>query len=313
MTPGQWRKARETLDFTTPKTPDSAPVTPAEQAAPTGASQELPASEAGDGVEQPKRRKGADSRIQELLAERAQLRASQQDLQSRLEALERRPTQDAPKDSSPTAVKAEWQRFAEMADAPKEDAFDRYADYTAAMSLFIADKRFEERDQRVREQSQMRQVQQQFERVAVTAAEKYQTYVKAHADAAERIHPDLQAIVPISLLPPNAPKGPHNFIAEEILKSDVPGPLMVHFSEHPEDFDRLTRMGPAGIVREIGKLEAKLDSGSPQPVATATPPPPPPPTLGRKPGAPVDDLKAATDRGDFRAFREAYNRRHAKA
>lgn len=313
MSAGEWRKARETMDFT-PKAPDSAPDSPVERAAPTGASPELPASDPGDGVEQPKRKgKGADSRIQELLAERAQLRAAQQELQSRLEALERRPTLDAPKDSSPKTVKAEWQRFAEMADAPKEEAFDRYADYTAAMSLFIADKRSEERDQRVRVEAQTRQVQQQFERVAVTAAEKYQSYLKANADAVEKIHPDLQAIVPISLLPPNAPKGPHNFIAEEILKSDVPGPLMVHFSEHPEDFERLTRLGPAGIVREIGKLEARLDSGSPQPVTPATPPPDPPPTLGRKPGAPVDELKAATDRGDFRAFRAAYNARHAKA
>jgi len=329
MSKEQWHDARLTGKFPTKadQPADSAPAQPVEQAASTDASSS-PASEAGTPAKETKPRKNADTRVQELLRERAEERRRADDLQRRLEALERSPKPDAKPDSSTAAEqKAEWQRFAELPDAPKEDAFDRYGDYTAAMALYIADKRFEQRDQqlqqRTREDSQARHVEQ----VHTSAREKTSTYFEQHPDAKAKVSPELLAIPPLSTLDPRTvaemqqhPEGREllkgHWLLDRVLESDVPGPLLVHFSSEQgqRDWQRLTALpSSAAVTRALGQIEARLETPvSPVPMKSSAAPEPPS-TLGKRPGGPVDELKAAQDSGDFRRFKAAYNAANASA
>lgn len=330
MTKDQWQESKLTGKFPTKDAPsataDSSPAEPAEQAASTDASSEA-VSDAAAPVKAGKPRRNADTRVQELLAERAAERRRADDLQRRLEALERQPKQDAKADPSPAATKAEWQRFAELPDAPKEDAFDKYGDYTAAMALFIADKRFEERDQQSQQRTQFEAREREVETIHATARDRAATYFEQHPDAKAKVSPELLAIPPLSTLDPRtvdemkqSPEGVAmlrgHWLLDRVLESDVPGPLLVHFSgeQGQRDWQRLVALpSAAAVTRALGSIEARLSSGSPAPVHTSSSAPAPPTTLGKRPGGPVDELKAAQDSGDFRRFKAAYNAQHANA
>ena len=327
MTKDQWQGAKLTGKFPTKDAPaESSPAEPAEQAASTDASSET-ASAAVAPVKEGKPRRNADTRVQELLAERARERERADRAERRLEALERQPKQDAKTDPSPAAQKAEWQRFAELPDAPKEDAFDKYGDYTAAMALFIADKRFEERDQQSQQRTQFEARERHVEQVHQTARDRAATYFEQHPDAKAKVDPALLAIPPLSTLDPRtvdemkqSPEGVAmlrgHWLLDRVLESEVPGPLLVHFSgeQGQRDWQRLVSLPSAAAVsRALGSIEARLATGSPAPVHTSSSAPAPPTTLGKRPAAPVDELKAAQDSGDFRRFKAAYNAQHAPA
>lgn len=327
MSKDQWQDAKLTGKFPTKDaTADSSHAEPAEQAASTDASSET-ASVAVAPAKEGKPRKNADTRVQELLAERARERERADRAERRLDALERQPKPDAKTDPSP-AAKAEWQRFAELPDAPNEDAFDKYGDYTAAMALFIADKRFEERDQQSQQRSQFEARERQVEQVHATARDRAATYFEQHPDAKAKVDPALLAIPPLSTLDPRtvdemkqSPEGVAmlrgHWLLDRVLESDVPGPLLVHFSSEQgqRDWQRLTALpNAAAVTRALGSIEARLSSpGSPAPVHISSSAPAPPTTLGKRPAAPVDELKAAQASGDFKRFKAAYNAQHATA
>lgn len=327
MTKDQWQESKLTGKFPTKDaTAESSPAEPVEQAASTDASSEA-ASDAAAPVKAGKPRKNADTRVQELLADRAAEKRRADDLQRRLEALERQPKPDAKADSSPAATKAEWQRFAELPDAPKEDAFDKYGDYTAAMALFIADKRFEERDQQSHQRSQVEAREREVETIHATARDRAATYFEQHPDAKAKVSPELLAIPPLSTLDPRtvedmkqSPEGVQmlrgHWLLDRVLESEVPGPLLVHFSgeQGQRDWQRLVALpSAAAVTRALGSIEARLATGSPAPVHISSSAPAPPTTLGKRPAAPVDELKAAQDSGDFRRFKAAYNAQHSAA
>jgi len=299
------------------KDADSAPAQPVEQAAST----EVP-SKADSEPAAPAKAIGAEARIPELLRDRAEERRLRLDAQARADDLERRlaalerPAPDAKPGSSPEGTtKAEWQRYAEMPEAPKEDAFERYGDYTAAMSLFIGKQLFAEHEQANQRRAQQQQTEQQIVQKFTKAHEAFNGYLKENPGAKDKIRPELLDITPISMLRPDEPAGPHHFIAEQVVESSVNGPLLEYFStrEGAEHWGRLMTQSPDAIVREIGRLEGRFLTRAA--ASTATPPktvsttPDPPETLGRRPADPVPDADAALARGDFAAYADAMNRR----
>ena len=73
-------------------------------------------------------------------------------------------------------------------------------------------------------------------------------------------------------------------LRDAVVRSSVPDRLMVYFAtDGREDYDRLLRLHPIDVIREIGKLEARLEaaergsvSSAPVPVTSAAPPVRPP-------------------------------------
>lgn len=305
------------------KTEESAPSEPAEQVVSTE-TRTQPASEPGEPVAKPKAR-SAEERLPELLTDRAAERKLRMEAQARADDLERQlralqsPAKDGKTaDSSTAAVdkKAEAARFRAMPDAPKVEDFETYDDWAIEMAVFVSDKKHEERETRSRAEQSQRQEEQRFTEKATKASERFSSYLEKNPAAKERISPELLAIVPISQLQPGEAVGAHNFIAEQIFESDFTGELADHFSTEAgvADFNRLMRLTPDAILREIGRLEARFDRGgekapstrSPKTISTA---PDPVETLGRRPSAPSDRVEAALFSGDPVAYQDEMNRR----
>ncbi len=104
-------------------------------------------------------------------------------------------------------------------------------------------------------------------------------------------------------------------LGSALVESPVAPQLILHLAEHPEDFERIGRLGVTNLpaaLRELGRLEAKFEPDAapsgPAP-KTVTSAPSPPSTLGRRPADVADDADAAVAREDFRAYADAENRK----
>jgi hypothetical protein len=80
------------------------------------------------------------------------------------------------------------------------------------------------------------------------------------------INPDYTNIPPARVLPQSERK-PENYIAEEVIASEHAPELWLHFSEHPEEFQRLATLPPREWFRGIARIEATLNA--PKAAATA--------------------------------------------
>lgn len=108
-------------------------------------------------------------------------------------------------------------------------------------------------------------------------------------------------------------------LGDLIVDSPVGPQLALHLAEHPADLTRISGLHWRDQVRELGKLEAKLEGSAPAAASaasvSATPSlpqpklvssaPEPGTTLGARPAEPGDVAKDAVARKDFRAFNEA--------
>jgi hypothetical protein len=272
---------------------------PADQAASTDATPP-PASEPGKPA---KKAKNADTRVQELLAERHQL-------QQRLEAYERGGQPPAPQPdanqaaSSPATADADtFPDFDTWAAEPANEG-KSYETYTRALVRY-----------------ELEQEQQQIQHVTAIRArgeafgQRFEAAKAADPSFVASLSDDVLRMQPIDGLPPGVPVRPINLVAQEIIQSEQATSLLRHFSEHPDELRALEGASPSAIVRAITRLESKYEGQAGSSPAATTPPrsqitkaPEPPPTLGSRPAAPANEAEAALARGDFAAYRDAMNR-----
>ena len=57
-------------------------------------------------------------------------------------------------------------------------------------------------------------------------------------------------------------------MGEAISESELGPDILNHFAENPKDFERIAALSPSAAIREVGKLEARLE-GAAKPAATA--------------------------------------------
>lgn len=294
----------------------SSAAPPVEQAASTDA-QRPPASEPGKG---PKEDRGAKTRNAELdadiagLQERLKLRRALRDELATLE----RPRDAKPSASSPEqpAKVADWERFAAMPDAPKADTFATYDQYTAAMSLFVADKRFEERDHQSRVSQAQTRHEESVQKTVADAAARIEKFREVDADLESKIDPQLTEVIPASLVPKGQPIGPHHALMEEILRSDFTPQLLIHFStpEGKAEFRSLCQLGsqsPSAFLRAFGRVEARFDTptSSAPPAKHVSSAPAPPTVLGARTSEALDPVEAAIKSGDGKRYADLMNKR----
>lgn len=221
----------------------------------------------GEG-ESPKPRKSAQERIDDLT--RARREAERDAEYWRAKALERdQPRQDARPD----------------ANAPPNPADYEYGEtdvgYIRAISKYEARQEFEqaqaERDQRQQVQSRLSQFNQRL-------AEQY---------------PDgePEGIAAIRRLPQLAPA-----ITEVILTSEIGPKLADHLGANQSELARLSALPPVLQARELGKLEARLESPAAPRPKTATDAPAPTPQVRGGGGR----FTVAPDTSDFAAFEKQY-------
>lgn len=142
--------ARDVERFSGPTAPAAAHADPAPEAPAAPEQADSPPADPSPG----KPKKNLDSRLQELDTKNAELRERlrvNRLLREEMANLERAATTPKPASDPASPPKPqEWQRYKLHPDAPKVEDFEVYEDYLDARSTFIADRRYEERQQRER-------------------------------------------------------------------------------------------------------------------------------------------------------------------
>lgn len=199
--------------------------------------------------------------IEAATAELTRLRAEQADLA--------KPKPPQPK--SETVTEPEWKRYRAMADAPDIKDFENYEDYSAALSFFIAEKRFDERmAQRDEKQSVMRRVSTWRERL----------------NAAKAKDPALMSRV-VGTTPAT------DQMTDFMMDSEHGVDIMLYLSDHQDLAQRLSTLHPLKVAEEMGKLEAQIEAR--QRAAVPAQPPTRPISQARPPIKPVDGAPLVSD------------------
>lgn len=129
--------------------------------------------------------------------------------------------------------------------------------------------------QRAQEQAQQHAQTQHLEQAAGRFREAAKAVVGQISEEVGQLRTSFQ-------LAPGEPETAENWIANELVFSPEQAPaLMLHFTEHPEDLQRIAALSnPRAVSREMAKLEARLDAATTAPapsdkrevVSRATPP-----------------------------------------
>jgi hypothetical protein len=178
--------------------------------------------------------------IDELTRQKYDVKRELEELQQARAQAARPPaegTQEPPRTTS-----AEWKRYVNDAAAPKLDEFsdedDPYASWNAAMAYFIADRRYEERHQ-----------VESMQQAAQTRDQEFQTRL---LEARERI-PNFDERIKYEALRPFSDQ-----LAERIMASPVGPELVLYFSEHPSDAQRISTLHPIIAIEEMGILQGVI-------------------------------------------------------
>jgi hypothetical protein len=229
----------------------------------------------------------------EAKREAAAARARAEAAERRIAELERRSAQPAPQ--QPQARQEAPQRPQAAPDedpAPKQEDFEDYGEYIAKRARWEARQEFRERERQYHAQSAARQYADTIDGVVSKFYQRLETAGDGDRAAfLQGISPAVAGLRPSFLLEQGEVATTHTVIADEIVDSEKAPQLMRHFTDHPDDFQRIASLRtPRDIAREMAKLEAKLDgatSGNPQssrpPVskpATSQAPPPVQPVTG---------------------------------
>jgi hypothetical protein len=178
------------------------------------------------------------------------------------------------------------------------------------------------RDAQAQTRAQLSEVETAQRARVSTFVERLNQAKAADPTFAGKLTKEVRALEPFDALPEGQPGGPLNVLAEQIFDSPLAPVILLHLSQHPEALKHFESLPPEiatlppalrakahipWIVREFGKLEARLESPSPAPVQpkTITSSPTPPTTLGTRPGSPADPKLAAVAQGDVRGYRAA--------
>lgn len=93
-----------------------------------------------------------------------------------------------------------------------------------------------------------------------------------------KLDPALKDLRPTHYLAQNEPIKAENVMADEVIHSSDPSGLLLFLNDHPDDHQRLLTLQPRDLVREIGKITARLEAASTGPapksliVSAAKPP-----------------------------------------
>jgi hypothetical protein len=145
---------------------------------------------------------------------------------------------------------------------PKANDFETHEEYVEALVDWKADQKLkvvqtENAKERVRSQEQ-------------TAHQTYQAKEKEYASAV----PDFDEVVAAADFPVS------KAVIDEIVTGDNGPALKYYLAQNPEEADRLNKLGPVALAREVGRLEPRFKmaakttaaavSKAPAPVAAAT-------------------------------------------
>jgi hypothetical protein len=263
-------------------------------------------------------------------AARAEDRARIAELEARVGAAPAKPAAAAA--AAVTEKPADrWKRIAAMDGAPQLKDFESIAEHNTAMAVFVGEVLLNEQ--------RTAAAATELEKEHYTRAQgrvdgflgKLDAASKADPTFVKSLAPEVVALKPFGALKPGEAGGPANFVAEELMDSEIPDAMLRHLSK-PGELARVLQMPPivAGIAdpviqkrahmqhmrRQLHHIEGRLLAAGAAPAgaasATASTTPvnkkpiiadvPPPAAVTIKPGSTTDPRAQAIAASDFAAF-----------
>ncbi|MEK9722459.1 MAG: hypothetical protein VW405_03095, partial [Rhodospirillaceae bacterium] len=143
-----------------------------------------------------------------------------------------------------------------------EDQFQTYAEFVNAQARWAARQEYRDLLLMQQAQQQAQHAAQMRDMRASAFAERMQAAEQAEPALLTTIAPEVLELRPaMSLQPGERPTGA-TAIADALLESEQPQRLMRYLSDHTDDLRRITALHPMLAMREIGRLEARLDAAS---------------------------------------------------
>lgn len=271
---------------------------------------QVPSAEGAEPASKPgivaKPKKNADTRVDELLADRAEARSRADRLERENETLRRTavPVGDA-KAASSTAAETD----AEPTDATK---FATYELFLQAQARWAVRQELAADHAAARAHEEGRRQHDAQHQRATTFSTQLTEARTADPTFLEKVSPEILALKPFGALVAGEQPSVNNAIAEELIDSPVAAQLMVHLSTHPDDLAKLRAcQTPRSLARAVGLLEAQY-AGKPAaaaPLKTIPGAPAPPTTVGTRPAASADPVASAISRRDQAAYTREMNAR----
>lgn len=175
---------------------------------------------------------------------------------------------------------------------PQESEFDDYGKYVKAQARWEARQEFRAQQQATYEAQQAALAQREIESRTATFSAKMQEASAKTPGFLDTIRPELLELRPFSALQPGETGDASNALAEEILRSERPAELLRYLSDHPEDVQRLVTLPPQEFLRQMARIDVRLDAAS----DTAAPVSKTPPLSQAKP--PIRAMGSVPSAGD---------------
>lgn len=282
-----------------PKPQESAPADTSKETDSVAADTAKPESDAGKQTAQEHKGKpGAESRIQQLIAEK-------KELQKRLESIES--AKAANTEAKPAATEEK------KADEPKrlsENEFfeqnptKEYSDYLE----YITDFKVE---QKIREKAAA-DAKAETERKQKEKSQELEKSWKSKVDAAIEAHDDFKTVVTKELFDSIKPG---TVLDGWVVDSDKGAEIVYHFAKNPDEFNEFLALTPFAQARKLTKLEDKLSGESvsePEkkaPVTPVTKASKPASEVGGHAAPPEDAVASAVKSNNYSAYKAAQDKK----
>lgn len=143
---------------------------------------------------------------------------------------------------------------------PDPDKFETVADYLEA----VADWKYEQRIQKAEADKKLAEAKSTYEKSISTFQEKRDEFKKSVADYDEALESVEHIPLSVAL---------HDFI----LESEHGPQLAYELAKNPDEYERVSKLSPLALYREMGKMEAKISPAStsektPNKITKAPPP-----------------------------------------
>lgn len=218
----------------------------AEQVEQVESTEEATTSDAEDTGEPSRKDKGVGKRINELTREKYEAKREAEYWRQQAEIIRQQPQQQ----QSPTGK-------------PSPEQYQTFEEYQAALVDHAV-------SERLAREAQLREAREAEERVKST-----KTNWSKQEDSARDSYVDYDEIVyPLLEI---SEVGNNPILGSVLAESPIGAKILYHLGKNPDEAVRIARLNPAACAREIGKLEAKLES---QPATKSSAPTPPKPVSG---------------------------------
>lgn len=171
---------------------------------------------------------------------------------------------------------------------PKEDDFETHAAYVKALTKYTAKQAVE--DYKAEQRTESAKTQKQ---TAVQTFQEKQAEFKASTPDFDEVLADADMQVSQAVI-------------DEIISHDHGAALQYFLAKNPDEADRLSKLAPVALAREVGRLESRFTTAPQKTAAKVTNAPAPPNPVGKSSGTSTKSLEEMSMQ-EYKAARRKQN------